>query len=83
MMAELGPLACKKGKKNIGVELLKKTLDRLSGIEVAMLVPAKEDIIVSILRKEGFRESFKVQRMFFGSPVGNNCLCLAESLERG
>ncbi len=83
MMAELGPLACKKGKKNIAVELLKKTLDRLSGIEVAMLVPAKEAMIVSTLRKEGFRESFKVQRMFFGSPAGNDCLCMAESLERG
>ena len=83
MMAELGPLVCKKGKKNIAVELLKKILDRLPGIEVSMLVPAKETLIVSTLRKEGFRESFKVQRMLFGPSAVNDCLHMAESLERG
>jgi hypothetical protein len=48
-----------------------------------MLVPAKETMIVSTLMKEGFRESFRVQRMFFGPSAVNDCLYMAESLERG
>jgi GNAT superfamily N-acetyltransferase len=81
--AELGPLVCRQKGEKVALELLKKILDRLAGVEVALLTPAKESMINSALRKEGFLENLKVQRMFFGPSVGDRCLCVAESLERG
>ena len=81
--AELGPLVCREKEGKIALELLKKILDSLVGVEITLLMPAKKSIIYSALKKEGFSESFKVQRMFFGSPASDGCLRIAESLERG
>lgn len=81
--AELGPLVCKRKDSKIAVELLKKVLDKLAGVEVSLLVSSKESLINSALRKAGFHESFKVQRMFHGPPADDERLCVAESLERG
>jgi GNAT superfamily N-acetyltransferase len=82
-MAELGPLLCEKGRNSTAMALLKTTLNSLKGVEVSLFVPEKEDAILSMLTKNGFRESFKVERMFHGPPVGLDWIYMAESLERG
>lgn len=82
-LAELGPLVFKKGKTKGAIELLKATLNELDGLEVSMFTPREETQILSTLMKHGFRESFKVQTMFYGPPIAKNCIYLAESLERG
>jgi len=82
-VAELGPLICLQGRSDIAINLLKATLSRLEGLEVSICVPKKENSILDMLRKSGFSESFQVARMFFGSPAFEDCIYVAESLERG
>lgn len=82
-VAELGPLACKKGRSDIAVDLLQAALNRLKGLEVSMFVPKKESRILSMLKASGFVERFRVTRMFKGTPAPDQCTFMAESLERG
>lgn len=82
-MVELGPLLCLKGEEKLAVELLKTMLNELSGSEISLFAPVEQTSIISMLKKGGFRESSRVQRMFFGPPVVSDCVYLAESLERG
>jgi ribosomal protein S18 acetylase RimI-like enzyme len=82
-MVELGPLLCVKGEETLAVELLKTMMNRLCGSEISLFVPVEETSMTSMLEKGGFRESFRVRRMFFGPPVESYCVYLAESLERG
>ncbi|MGD0979365.1 MAG: GNAT family N-acetyltransferase [Candidatus Bathyarchaeia archaeon] len=82
-MSEIGPLVCQKGHEDAAVNLLRSVLSRLEGYEVSMYVPNKESTILNSLKKLGFTESFHVVRMFFGSPIAKDCICMAESLERG
>jgi len=82
-VGEIGPLICQKEREDVAINLLMAVLDRLEGREVSMCVPNKESTILNTLRKLGFTESFRVARMFFGSPIVNDCICMAESLERG
>jgi GNAT superfamily N-acetyltransferase len=81
--AELGPLACGQGRSDIAINLLNATLSRLKGSEVSMCVPQKESLILSMLMLSGFSESFRVSRMFFGPSFVEDCIYIAESLERG
>jgi hypothetical protein len=46
-------------------------------------MPKKEHAILNMLMEVGFKESFRVARMFFGASVVDNCIYVAESLERG
>jgi len=82
-MAELGPLVCKKGRSDVAVKLLGANLTVLEGFKVSTCVPKKDSAIVNMLSKNGFSEKFRVARMFFGSPVSEDCIYVAESLERG
>jgi GNAT superfamily N-acetyltransferase len=82
-MGEIGPLICQKGREDAAVNLLRSVLSRLEGYEVSMYVPNKESTILNSLKTLGFTESFRVARMFFGSPIAKGCICMAESLERG
>jgi ribosomal protein S18 acetylase RimI-like enzyme len=82
-IGEIGPLICRKGIENVAFDLLRKVLSRLKGYEVSMCIPNAEGTVLSSLRTLGFTESFRVARMFFGSPIVNYCICVAESLERG
>ena len=82
-VAELGPLACQNGRNDTAINLIKAILNRLKGLEVSMLVPKKETVIIKMLAKNGFIERFQAARMFHGPPIPDRCLCLAESLERG
>jgi ribosomal protein S18 acetylase RimI-like enzyme len=82
-MGEIGPLVCQKGREDAAVNLLRSVLSKLEGYEVSMYVPNKESTILNYLKTLGFTESFRVARMFFGSPIAKDCICMAESLERG
>ncbi len=82
-MAELGPLVCRQGRSDIAVDLLKATLKSLEGLEVSMCIPRKESAILRMLMASGFKEGFRVARMFSGPPVAEDCIYIAESLERG
>jgi len=82
-MAELGPMVCRKGKINLAIELLKTLMNRLQAMEISLFAPAKETSIISTLANAGFKETFRVQRMFFGPSIMSGCTYMAESLERG
>jgi GNAT superfamily N-acetyltransferase len=82
-MGEIGPMVCQKGREDVALNLLRAVLDRLEGYEVSMYVPNKESAILNLLKMLGFAESFRVVRMFFGPSLAEDCICMAESLERG
>jgi len=82
-MGEIGPLVCQKGREDVAINLLRSVLRRLERYEVSIYVPSKERVILNFLKTSGFDESFRVARMFFGSSVAKDCICLPESLERG
>ncbi len=82
-MAEVGPLICRANKAEAAVALLKTILNGLNGLTVSVCIPKKEAALLKILSKTGFREDFRVTRMFLGAAVAKNCIYLAESLERG
>jgi len=82
-LAELGPLACKRGKAKTATDLLKATFNALEGLETSVFVPKKEKAIVSMLMKSGFHEEFRVEKMFHGPSIPEDCVYMAESLERG
>jgi len=82
-MGEIGPLVCQKGREDVAVNLLRSLLSRLEGYEVSMYVSSKESTILDSLKTLRFAESFRVARMFHGPPTAEDCICMAESLERG
>jgi GNAT superfamily N-acetyltransferase len=82
-LAELGPLVCGKGDSEVAVDLLKAIIGRLESFELSACLPKKETTVVGFLTDSGFRESFRVARMFFGTPRVHDCVYMAESLERG
>lgn len=82
-MAEVGPLVCRQGCKDIAIDLLKATLNKLEGYEISMCVPEEESTILDTLMRLGFSEVFRVARMFYGAHIVNGCIYVAESLERG
>jgi len=82
-MAELGPVVCEKEQVDVAASLVGATLNSIKGFEVSLLVPEKEEALLSMLVKNGFSQVFKVERMFHGSPVISDCVMMAESLERG
>jgi len=82
-MAEVGPLVCHQGCNEIAIKLLKATLNSLAGLEVSMCIPKRQTALLDVLKGHGFSEKFRVARMFHGPPFNDECICLAESLERG
>jgi GNAT superfamily N-acetyltransferase len=82
-MAEVGPLMCHVNREEEAVLLLRTILSRLSGLEIFMYIPKKEALLLNMLYEAGFEEDFRVVRMFLGPAVAQNCICTAESLERG
>ena len=82
-MSEIGPLVCQKGREDVAINLLRSALSRLEGFEVSMYAPSGASTILDFLKKLGFAETFRVVRMFHGSPIVEDCIYMAESLERG
>ncbi len=81
--AEIGPLVCQKEQPETALKLLKKVLHQVKGFEAYMYVPISETELLDTAFKSGFKEEFKVSRMFLGPAVPQQCLYIAESLERG
>ena len=82
-MAELGPIVCTKGKIKTALSLISATLNDVRGHEASIFVPENEVEMLSMLGKNGFRQAFRVKRMFNGPPITKDCFFIAESLERG
>ncbi len=81
--AEVGPIVCNQARNDIAIALLRAVLDRLKGFETFMCMPRKESAVLDMLFKAGFKEDFRVARMFSGPAVCRRCIYAAESLERG
>jgi GNAT superfamily N-acetyltransferase len=82
-MAEVGPLVCGRKHAYAAVDLLKSVLEKLQGLEVYLCVPSAENALINLAEKAGFTVEFRVARMFLGSAVAEDCVYVAESLERG
>ena len=81
--AELGPLVCKQGRSDIAINLLKANLNRLKRLDVYTCIRKRESAVLKMLMKSGFKENFRVARMFFKPRMIKDCIYAAESLERG
>jgi len=81
--AEIGPLVCRQGCSDGAIDLLKVIFNRLKGFEVSMCIAEKEFVIINTLKRYEFRENFHLARMFHGTPIINDNIYIAESLERG
>ncbi len=81
--AELGPLVCLRQHREVALDLLKTMLTELDSFDVSLCIPRGEDAICSLLLTHGFREDFRLMRMFHGRTFTKDCIYLAESLERG
>jgi N-acetylglutamate synthase-like GNAT family acetyltransferase len=81
--AEVGPLICSANHEEEAVLLLKTILSRLNEVEIFIHIPKKEVELLKMLTTAGLKEGFQVIRMFLGSAFSKNCICTAESLERG
>ncbi|HVO36593.1 MAG TPA: GNAT family N-acetyltransferase [Candidatus Acidoferrum sp.] len=82
-MTEIGPLVCQKSHNDVAMDLLKALLNRLQNLEISTYVPEKEASILDMLKRFGFKENFRVARMFLGHRATKECISLPESLERG
>ncbi len=82
-MAEVGPLVCLKTSPNVALSLLKAVIAGLGNRETFVCVPSAEKVLVKVLAEAGFVNEFTVIRMFLGPAVANDCIYVAESLERG
>jgi N-acetylglutamate synthase-like GNAT family acetyltransferase len=81
--AELGPLVCKQGCSDIAINLLKANLNKLIRLDVYTCVGKRESAVLKMLMQSGFKEDFRVARMFFKPQMIKDCIYVAESLERG
>jgi len=82
-MAEVGPLVCRQNRVDVALALLQTILGKLNNLSIIICVPTAETALLALLSKAGFRENFRVARMFLGPAVAKNCTYIAESLERG
>ncbi|MCW3997520.1 MAG: GNAT family N-acetyltransferase [Candidatus Bathyarchaeota archaeon] len=81
--AEIGPLVVKSNSESVAVDLLSKTLISLSGFDVFISVPKRNEDFIDLLVTAGLRKDTNIVRMFLGPSINNDCSYLPESLERG
>jgi predicted GNAT family acetyltransferase len=82
-VAEIGPLVCNTDYPKIKPSLLQLVLSKLNGKEAYLYLPAAQTELLNIAAKAGFKEEFRLVRMFLGPVVAQDWVCAAESLERG
>lgn len=82
-IADLGPLVCPKGRSDLAIILLEAVLHKLKEARVSLCLPKKEKSVLDMLVANGFVESFPLIRMFLNPRSMSDCVCVAESLERG
>jgi N-acetylglutamate synthase-like GNAT family acetyltransferase len=80
---EIGPIVCPRNRPETAAFLLKTLLCQLKDCEGFIYIPAIETKLLAILAKAGFKEDFMLVRMFLGPAVADDCVYVAESLERG
>ncbi len=71
-LAEIGPLECKEGKPEAAANLLGALLHRLGGFEAYMYLSATETALLDEAFKAGFKEEFRLRRMFLGPAIATN-----------
>jgi GNAT superfamily N-acetyltransferase len=81
--AEVGPLVCKRNSQESAQDLLRAVLSKLQGFEGWLVAPKAETTLLQVALDAGFAVEFDVVRMFLGSPCTQDCVYIAESLERG
>ena len=83
LLVEIGPLVCEDDGKVSSI-LLDSVFSRFAGCSAFLCISGPERRLYNTsFINAGFREEFKVGRMFLGSPVNQSNVCLVESLERG
>jgi len=82
-VSEIGPLVCKRRQEDVAKNFLITILGKLEGYEVSLCIPEKESGILNLLRRHGFKEHLILARLFRGTPIINDYIYIAESLERG
>ncbi|UCH02561.1 MAG: hypothetical protein JSV20_01885, partial [Candidatus Bathyarchaeota archaeon] len=82
-MAEIGPLVCIEGRDYIAINLIKTILRMLRNYEIFLCIPTRESRILKTLKRLGFKEDFRLAKMYHGPSISSNNIYLAESLERG
>jgi predicted N-acetyltransferase YhbS len=80
--AWLGPLTCQSGNEEGAAALINAVLAELSGKAVYAVAP-KDSPLQNLFATLGFRVQFWVARMYLGVAPLQDCIYLAESLERG
>jgi GNAT superfamily N-acetyltransferase len=82
-IAEIGPLVCNTYYPETIPSLLQLVLSKLNGKEAYLYLPVDKTELLNIATKAGFKEEFRLVRMFLGPVVAQDWVCAAESLERG
>ena len=82
--AEIGPWLCRKGYEEEAFQLLKSMGRELHGLETHIGLPTARHDLIGFVTDLGFRENFRVVRMYHGPhPQDKECILAMESLERG
>jgi GNAT superfamily N-acetyltransferase len=82
-MAEVGPLVCQPSDEKTAMMLLARMLSNLKGRYVSVYLPELQKGLLKFLEDIGFQKAFSLSRMFLGTPKIQECIYIAESLERG
>jgi N-acetylglutamate synthase-like GNAT family acetyltransferase len=82
-LAEVGPMAYSNSHTEFVELLLSSILLKLKGSEAYLCMPSSNMALLALADKFGFKEEFKLTRMFLGAPIQTDCIYFAESLERG
>jgi GNAT superfamily N-acetyltransferase len=82
-IAEVGPLVCKPKDEKTAQALLETALGELRGKHVSVYLPENQTWLLRFLEANGFKKDFSLSRMFLGSSKIQDCIYVAESLERG
>ncbi len=82
-LVEIGPTVCLSSHSEIALELMNALLNEITGKEAYMCLPANEKALLDLAGKAEFKKKFEVERMFLGYHFAQDCIYLAESLERG
>jgi hypothetical protein len=82
-VAEVGPIVCSRDHAQTATELLNSVLCQLRGLQAYVYLPLSEEAQIGVASAAGFREKFRLVRMFLGPKAAKNCIYSAESLERG
>ena len=79
----VGPLVCQQSRIDDTGFLVQSVLACVHGKGIYVVVSEKEHVLFDIFSGLGFAKEFSVSRMFLGKAAAQDCVYIAESLERG